>query len=214
MLILFDCDGVLVDSEMIANRVMAAHLSAHGYPITGAQARQRFIGRTIAKVMEMVRDAGVDLPDDFEATLRQKDEVAFARELEPVRGVVNALKRLDGRPKAVASSGSMAKIERNLEITGLRNYFGPYLFSAAMVANPKPAPDLFLFAAREMNVAPADCWVIEDTPLGVEAAQRAGMRAAGFCGASHATPDLGDTLRRAGAEVVFDDMARMPGILR
>lgn len=213
MLILFDCDGVLVDSEIIANRVMAAHLSAHGYPITGAQTRERFIGRTIPTIMKMVADEGVDLPDDFEATLRAKDEVAFARELKPVAGVVEALRRLDGQPRAVASSGSMAKIERNLDITGLRPFFAQHLFSAAMVANPKPAPDLFLLAAREMGYAASNCMVIEDTPLGVEAARRAGMRAIGFVGASHATPALANTLRQAGAEQIFDDMARIPSIL-
>ena len=214
MLILFDCDGVLVDSEIIANRVLAAHLTRHGYPVTGAQARERFIGRTIPGVMAMVADAGVDLPHDFEATLSRKDEVAFARELEAVPGVEQALKRLGGRPRAVASSGSPTKIARNLEITGLRKYFGRHLFSAAMVRHPKPAPDLFLMAAREMGAAAADCWVIEDTPLGIQAARRAGMRAAGFTGASHATPDLAAALGKAGADVVFDDMARLPDILR
>lgn len=210
MLILFDCDGVLVDSELIGNRVLASHLSAHGYPMTATECMKMFIGMTIPKVVAAVRDAGVDLPDDFEATLRAKDEVAFQRDLKPVAGVVAALHRLEGVSKAVASSGSRAKISANLALTGLARFFPEdRRFSAEMVRHPKPAPDLFLLAAERCGERPDRTTVIEDTPLGIAAARAAGMRAIGFVGGSHAGPELADVLRKAGAERVVADMAEL-----
>ncbi len=213
MLIIFDSDGVLVDSEVIANRVMAAHLSRHGYPVTGAECRARFIGRTIPGVIAMVAEEGVELPDDFEATLREKDVEAFARELQPTPGMRAALERLDGRPRCVASSGSPEKIRRNLETTGLLRYLDPHLFSARDVKNPKPAPDLFLMAAERMGERPEHCIVIEDTPLGIEGAKRAGMHALGYIGASHRVPADEKILRSAGADLVFSEMEQLPDIL-
>ena len=212
MLILFDCDGVLVDSEIIGNRVLAALLSANGYPITAAQSRARFLGRTIPGVIDMVGEVGVRLPDDFEDQLRLRDEAAFSAELQPVPGVTEVLERLPG-PRAVASSGALTKIERNLEITGLRRFFGRHLFSAEMVRHPKPAPDLFHYAMRAMGHDATETVVIEDSPLGVEGAKRAGMRVLGFHGASHCTSTTADTLRSAGADAVFDKMADLPRLL-
>ncbi|MEX0692805.1 MAG: HAD family hydrolase [Rhodospirillales bacterium] len=213
MLIIFDCDGVLVDSEIISNRVLAAHLSRFGYPVTGAESRARFIGRTIPGIIKMVTDAGVTLPDDFEATLREKDIVAFARELRPVNGMQSTLEQLGGFRKCVASSGSPDKIRRNLETTGLLHYFDPFLFSARDVKKPKPAPDIFLLAADRMGFAADRCTVIEDTPLGIEAARRAGMRAFGFIGASHRVPADEKMLLQAGADRVFADMTHLPSLL-
>lgn len=214
MLILFDCDGVLVDSELIGNRVLASHLSAHGYPMTAAESQRTFIGMTIPKVIAAVRSEGVDLPDDFEATLRAKDEVAFQRELKPVAGVVEALHRLDDVPKAVASSGSRAKIAANLALTGLDRFFpDDRRFSAEMVRHPKPAPDLFLLASERCGERPDRTLVIEDTPLGIAAARAAGMRAIGFTGGSHAGPNLADVLRKAGAERVIGEMGELISLL-
>ena len=212
-MIIFDCDGVLVDSEVIANRVLAAHLSRYGYPVTGAESRQRFIGRTIPGVIKMVADEGVELPDDFEQTLREKDAYVFARELKAVPGMAETLQRLDGRAKCVASSGSPEKIRRSLEITGLLRYLDPHLFSARDVAHPKPAPDIFLLAADRMSVLPGACTVIEDTAVGIEGAKRAGMRAFGFIGASHRVPADARMLRAAGADLIFDDMLQLPSLL-
>lgn len=213
MLIIFDCDGVLVDSEIIANRVLAAHLSRHGYAVTGAECRTRFLGRTIPGVIKMVADDGVTLPDDFEATLREKDVEAFARELQPTPGMQQALERLGDKPRCVASSGSPEKIRRNLETTGLLRYFDPHLFSARDVKHPKPAPDLFLMAAERMGERPDRCAVVEDTPLGIEGAKRAGMRVLGYTGASHRTPADEKVLRDAGADLVFANMTQLPDIL-
>ncbi|MEQ9575775.1 MAG: HAD family hydrolase, partial [Rhodospirillales bacterium] len=166
MLLIFDCDGVLVDSEMIASRVLAAHLSAHGYPITAKQCRERFTGKWMTDVVGMVRDAGVDLPEDFIQTLKEKDQDAFKRELKPMPGVMEMVRELT-HDRCVASSGPIVKIETTLGVTGLLPYFRPHLFSAGMVKRGKPAPDLFLHAANAMGRAPADCLVIEDSVAGV-----------------------------------------------
>ena len=213
MLIIFDCDGVLVDSEIIANRVLAALLSRHGYPITAGECRAKFLGRTIPGVIKMVADEGVVLPDDFETLLRDKDVEAFAAELKPTPGMRAALEQLTQLPKCVASSGSPEKIRRNLEITGLLRFLDPHLFSARDVKNPKPAPDLFLMAASRMGEGADRCTVIEDTPLGIEGAKRAGMRALGYIGGSHRVPADEKILRDAGADLVFADMAQLPRLL-
>ncbi len=213
MLIIFDCDGVLVDSELIANRVLAALLSRHGYAATAAECRQKFIGHTIPGVIKLVADDGVALPEDFEAMLREKDAEAFARELRPVTGMQATLERLQTIPKCVASSGSPEKIQSNLKTTGLLGYFDPYLFSARDVKKPKPAPDIFLHSASRMGFAVEQCTVIEDTPFGIEGAKRAGMRAFGFIGASHRVPADEKILLKAGADRVFADMTQLPGLL-
>lgn len=213
MLIIFDCDGVLVDSEVVANRVLAALLSRHGYPVTAKECLTRFVGRTIPGVIKMVHDDGVELPEDFEAILAERDHDAFAKELKAVTGVARALEDLHHIPKCVASSGSPEKIRRNLKLTGLLPYFDPHLFSARDVAKPKPAPDVFHLAAARMNASPDTCTVIEDTALGVEGAKRAGMRVFGFIGGGHRVPADGDVLRKAGADLIFDDMTRLPHLL-
>ncbi|PIQ95831.1 MAG: hypothetical protein COV67_12785 [Nitrospinae bacterium CG11_big_fil_rev_8_21_14_0_20_56_8] len=214
MLLIFDCDGVLVDSEMIANRVLAAQLSRYGYPVTAAECRQKFIGNTIPGVIKMVADEGIDLPEDFEAILREKDADVFARELRPVAGMQATLEHLHSVPKCVASSGSPDKIRTNLQTTGLLGYFDPYLFSTREVRKPKPAPDIFLLAADRTGFSHDQCIVIEDTPLGIEGAKRAGMQAFGFIGASHRVPADESVLLKAGADLVFADMTQLPSLLK
>ncbi len=213
MVVIFDCDGVLVDSEIIANRVLAALLTRHGYPITAMESVQRFAGGTIPGVIKMVEDEGIDLPDDFEDQLRALDVKAFEADLQAVPGIQATLEKLIAVPKCVASSGPPAKIKKNLELTGLIKYFDPHLFSGRLVAHPKPAPDLFHFAAMRMNAKESECTVIEDSAVGVLGAKRAGIRAFGFIGASHRTTDDIDKLRAAGADLVFDDMTELPGLL-
>lgn len=213
MLIVFDCDGVLVDSEIIAARVLAALLGRHGCPITAEDCVRRFTGRTIAGVIDLVRGSGAELPDDFESQLADLDAAAFQRDLRPVPGVPETLTRLAGTAMCVASSGSPEKIRRSLTLTGLLRYFEPHLFSAKDVAKPKPAPDLFYLAAARMNVPVSECLVIEDSPLGVEGAKRAGMRVLGFIGGAHRTPADAEPLRAAGAERVFADMRALPDLI-
>jgi len=215
MLLIFDCDGVLVDSEMIASRVLAAHLSAHGYPVTAKQCRERFTGKWMTDIVNLVRGEGVDLPDDFIEALKVKDREAFERELKPMPDVLDMVRGLS-HDRCVASSGPIVKMETTLGLSGLLPFFTPHLFSAAMVKRGKPEPDLFLHAANAMGRAPKDCLVIEDSTAGVTAARRAGMRVLGFAGASHAREVAGyaRTLMDAGAECVFDDMMRLPYLIR
>lgn len=214
MLLIFDCDGVLVDSEMIASRVLAGQLSALGYPITAKQCRERFTGKWMTDVVNTVRGEGIEVPDDFIDTLKIKDKEAFEQGLEPIPGVMEVVRDLR-HDRCVASSGPIVKMETTLGVTGLLPFFKPHLFSAGMVKQGKPAPDLFLHAAAAMGRSPEDCLVIEDSTAGVTGAKRAGMRVLGFAGASHAreVPTYADTLMRAGAETVFDDMRRLPDLI-
>lgn len=212
-MLIFDCDGVLVDSEPIANRVLAEHFTAHGYPITTEESIDRFVGGSIPLIVQGVRDEGVNIPDDFTTTLRIKERAAFDHDLQVIPGIAQALKMLDGQQKCVASSGPMPKIEGNLRLTGLFDLFVPNIFSATMVDHPKPAPDLFLFAAQSMHAHPNECTVIEDSPKGVEAALRAGMRVLAFTGGGHVTSPHIEKLSAAGATTFFDDMRQLPVLL-
>jgi HAD superfamily hydrolase (TIGR01509 family) len=212
-LLIFDCDGVLVDSEIVACRVLAALLSRHGYPITASESLAKFTGMTIPGVIEMVAEEGVELPEDFEAQLRERDVEAFASELKAPPGMQTTLEQLAGRPKCVATNGSPDKTRVKLELTGLIRHFEPFVFSATEVKKPKPAPDLFLMAANRMGFAPSDCVVIEDSVLGVEGGKRAGMRVLGFIGAGHRSSSDADVLRRAGADLVFADIEELPRLV-
>jgi HAD superfamily hydrolase (TIGR01509 family) len=212
-LVLFDCDGVLVDSELLASRLLAAALTAEGYPLTAADCRARYTGISMRSAIAMVEaDRGKPLPDDFEDRMRANDLKVFARELKPVPGVAQALARIP-LAKCVASSGAPEKIRHSLTVTGLIGFFAPHLFSAHMVAHGKPAPDLFLFAAETMGALPARCCVIEDSAPGIAAARAAGMPVLGFAGGGHAGDGYAAMLKKAGADAVFDCMADLPGLL-
>ncbi len=210
MLVIFDCDGVLVDSEVIASRVLAAELSRLGHPITSGQVRARFTGKRMRDVLAEVAETGVEIPDGFLPALKQRDMEAFKAGLEPIPFVRGALRELPHR-RCVASSGSMEKMTFTLTHTGLMPYLTPYLFSAFCVENGKPAPDVFLRAAREMGAPPPDCVVIEDSAAGVTAGKAAGMRVLGFTGGAHVRDIDGypDRLRGLGADAVFSDMRRL-----
>ncbi|HRD90066.1 MAG TPA: HAD family hydrolase [Accumulibacter sp.] len=213
VLVIFDCDGVLVDSEPIASRVLAEALSEVGFPLTAQQAIDRYTGISLGAVLARVEaEWGRRLPADFATLLGERDRAAFAAELQPVSGVVEMLAGLD-LPRCVASSGSIEKIRSNLRITGLLPYLEPHLFSATMVARGKPAPDLFLHAAAMMAAPPARCVVVEDSLAGVRAARAAGMRVFGFHGGGHARPDSSAALQAAGATRVFSRLCELPGLL-
>ncbi|NQW01046.1 MAG: HAD family hydrolase [Rhodospirillales bacterium] len=211
-LIIFDCDGVLVDSELISNRILAGHLSAHGFAISPADCQRRFIGYSMPTLVDDVRAEGCVLPDDFIATLRQKDTAAFAAELQAIAGIGEALTRLPQK-KCVASSGPPAKIRANLEHTGLLGFFDPHLYSGSQVARSKPAPDLFFHAAKQFNVAPSACLVIEDSKLGIKAAKAAGMTCFGFTGGGHCTGSYADDLARLAPDLIFDHMRQLPDLV-
>ena len=208
-LVIFDNDGVLVDSERLANTVLAGLLTEHGMPCTLADSVRDFLGGTLARVHATYQErTGRTLPADFDTRYYAEVFAGFRAGLEPVPGVVAALDALRdaGMDCCVASSGTHERIRLAHEHAGLDNRFAGRVFSADDVAHGKPAPDLFLHAAASLGVPPRRCAVIEDSPLGVTAAVAAGMTVYGFAAVTPAE-------RLAGAHVVFNDMRALPALL-
>ena len=210
-LVIFDCDGVLVDSEVISNEVLARALTEHGLPTTLAQARAACQGRLLDEVVSWAEaQLGSALPDDWLAEYERQRGEAFRRELRPVAGAAELVGQVKaaGIKVCVASQGKLEKTQLSLELTGLRDLFSEHaLFSAHSVARGKPHADLFLHAAATMGAEPERCVVIEDTPSGVMAGAAAGMLVFGYAADSDAA-----ALRQAGAEV-FEAMEELPGVL-
>lgn len=212
-LLIFDCDGVLIDSEIIACRVDAECFAEIGIAITADEIAEQFVGISSAAMFAAIESRhGRKLPEDFPKTLRTRLEAAFAQELQPMPGIAAVLDNLP-TARCVASSSYPDRLSFTLGRTGLLDYFAPHIFSATMVKRGKPAPDLFLYAAAQMDVAPGDCLVIEDSRAGVEAATAAGMRVLGFVGGAHCRPDHADRLRRAGAREIFANMRDLKHLL-
>jgi HAD superfamily hydrolase (TIGR01509 family) len=213
-LIIFDCDGVLVDSEPISISVLLDVLAKAGHVMDEGTAYRLFLGRSMATTIELLReDFGfVVTPahlDQARATLNER----YRRELKPIPGIKTALEKLSG-PRCIASSSKPERIRLSLSITGLLDQFEPHIYSATMVERGKPAPDLFLHAARDMSMEPDDCLVIEDSPAGVEAAKAAGMRVFGFTGGSHALAGgLAASLALLEPDAVFNDMRLLPSLV-
>lgn len=213
-LVIFDMDGVLVDSELISCRVTAAALQDVGIEIAAAELLERFLG-TSSKAMleEIAAEHDWPLPDRFQEALRARILAAFERELRPIPGVAAVLDALRG-PRCVASSSHPERIRRSLEIAGLLNRLAPHLFSATMVCRGKPAPDLFLLAAARMRATPDRCLVIEDSEVGIRAAKAAGMTVFGFTGGTHVRPETHvPRLATAGADAVFADIAELGDLI-
>jgi len=212
-LIIFDCDGVLVDSELLASDVLSEELAKHDIDVVPRACRERFTGSSLKRVKELVfQSTGIELPDSFEEDVRKRDRHIFEERLAQVSGVEETLD-LISQPMCVASSGSMEKIKHSLTLTGLYDRFKPHIFSTEMVTRGKPAPDLFLYAAEKMGVAPNKCLVIEDSPVGIKGAQRAGMSVFGFAGASHAGPGYAEMLDLTGADLIFREMFALPNLI-
>jgi HAD superfamily hydrolase (TIGR01509 family) len=212
-LIIFDCDGVLVDSEVISCRAHADTLTRHGYPITADQVLDRFLGVSDLEARMIVEaEIGRKLPDDFTSQVKHATLQSYADDLRPVPHVAETVAAIR-LPKCVASSGTPEKIRHGLTCAGLYDVLAPHIFSASQVKRGKPAPDLFLFAAEQMQVRPARCVVIEDSVPGITGALAAGMTVLGFHGGSHCRPDYADTLRTAGAVATFDDMRELPRLI-
>ncbi|QOZ22234.1 HAD family hydrolase [Bradyrhizobium sp. CCBAU 51753] len=212
-LVIFDCDGVLVDSEVISCRAHAATLTRHGYPITPSGVLKRFLGVSDREARQIVEsEIGRKLPDTFEAEVKQATLGFYADDLSAIAHVGDAIAALD-LPKCVASSGTPEKIRHGLDCAGLYDQLAPHIFSAVQVKRGKPAPDLFLFAAEQMGANPVRCVVIEDSVPGVTGARAAGMTVLGFYGGSHCTAEHEDMLRQAGAAVTFADMRELPGLI-
>jgi len=207
-LVIFDCDGVLVDSERIAIRVEAEFLAELGWPLAEAEIIERFMGHTSEYMDQAIEfQLGSRLPRDWKDQFQRRYREAFAAELVPVDGVLEALDQITV-PTCVASSGSHDKLRLTLGHTGLYERFEGRIFSGYEVANNKPAPDLFLHAAARMGAEPARCAVVEDSRPGVQAARAAGMAAFGYAGG------LTPPERLAGeGTVVFTDMRDLPRLL-
>jgi HAD superfamily hydrolase (TIGR01509 family) len=213
-LIVFDCDSVVIDSEIIACRVEAEALTKAGYPIDAAGVAERFMGRPTRVMLATVEaELGRPLPASYETEVRRRKFEVYARELRAIPGVRAVLDRLRDRLICVASSSRPETIGYALGLTGLYDRFAPRIYSTVLVERGKPAPDLFLHAARECGVAPKRCAVIEDSVPGVQAGLAAGMTVFGFAGGSHCPLGHGERLRTAGVTLVFDDMTRLPELL-
>ncbi|MBX3578426.1 MAG: FGGY family pentulose kinase [Rhizobiaceae bacterium] len=213
-LVIFDCDGVLVDSEPISIRVLVDLIASAGHAMDEGAAYAAFLGRSMASVSELLAQHGLTVTEQHLDRMRSDLYDRFRRELKPVQGVAEAILALEC-PRCVASSSSPERIRLSLQLTGLIDLVEPNLFSASMVARGKPEPDLFLHAARAMGVEPSRCLVIEDSPAGIAAAKAAGMRVFGFTGGSHAgAAGLATALAAAGPELIFDDMLDLPGLVK
>ena len=206
-LVIFDCDGVLVDSEPLSNRILAERLSGIGLPTTAERSMAEYMGRSWASCQALIEQRlGRTLPHDFADGYHEELYAALRSEVEPVAGVVAALDAI-GTPACVASSGSHEKIRTSLGATGLLERFDGRIFSATEVEHGKPAPDLFLHAARSLGAEPARCVVVEDATAGVQAGRAAGMVVLGYAGLT--APEL---LAAEGASV-FASMAELPALI-
>jgi len=204
--VIFDCNGVLVDGEQLSAAVAAEEFTRAGFPMTPALVARFFTGRRAADMLADVEIAtGRRLPANFPAVLAAATLRRIREELRATPHAAYALTWLRG-PKCVASSTALDRIRVSLETAGLLRFFEPNLFSAHDVPRGKPAPDLFLHVADKMGIQASDCIVVEDSPVGVAAAVAAGMTPIGFVGGSHVHPQLPSQLAAAGASVVIADM--------
>ncbi|PSM38692.1 hydrolase [Streptomyces dioscori] len=210
-LVIFDNDGVLVDSEPLSNTLLAGYLTELGHPTSYEDSLRDYMGAAMHRVHDLVEErTGERLPADFDDVFHRRVFAAFERELEAVPGVEEVLEKLtaDGVPYCVASSGSHERIRVGHRKTGLDRWFGGgRVFSSQDVGRGKPAPDLFLYAAERMGVAPDKCLVVEDSPLGVQAARAAGMDVYGFTAMTPAE-------RLADADRLFGEMGELLGLLQ
>jgi HAD superfamily hydrolase (TIGR01509 family) len=207
-LVIFDCDGVLVDSERITNQVFAQMLNELGLPVTLDDMFERFVGHSMPYCLEMIAELlGHAPPDGFVDNYRTRTRSALHSDLKAIPGIAEALDGI-ALPYCVASSGDHDKMRTTLGITGLLPRFEGKLFSVTEVARGKPAPDVFLYAASKFGVAPSACVVIEDTPTGVAAGVAAGMTVYGYAALMPAK-----RLQDAAAHLIFDNMANLPGLI-
>ena len=212
-LMIFDCDGVLIDSEIVVCRLVAEAFTRLGHPLSLEDVIRRFAGRPEREmIVEIERDWGRPVPAEYFAEMRSLVEEAYRTELQAVAGVDAALGRLKV-PFCVASSSAPEKLRLGLEAAGLLHRFGDHLVSATYVHRGKPAPDVFIYAAGWMRTPIADCVVVEDSIPGVRAARAAGLRVVGFTGGSHCPPGHGGRLLEAGAERVFPEFGDLEALI-
>ncbi len=214
--VIFDCDGVLIDSEIIAVEVEMALLASHGLHYEASEFKARFMGMSdaafyAALAADSRERLSRDLPADFRARVDAGKHALNEEKLAAIAGIERAVEVL-ALPKAVASSSESRHLDYKLRRTGLWDRFAPHIYSADHVARAKPAPDLFLHAAAQLCIAPGDCLVIEDSVNGVTAGLAAGMRVWGFLGGGHMDEGAGERLRRAGAERIVADWNAAAGL--
>lgn len=216
-LVIFDCDGVLIDSEVISLRMLISELRSHGLELTVEFVSRHFLGRSYPVVLQEIRSRfGLDLPPSFEADYRTRLLAAFERELRVMPGVAEVVRGL-AAPFCVATSSSPERVRHSLQIAGLSSLMGTHVFTASEVARGKPAPDLFLHSAARMGVEPARCLVIEDTETGIRAGRAAGMQVWRFTGGSHlagAQPPEPEDARPHRSFAAFADFFRLAPSLR
>ena len=214
-MVIFDCDGVLVDSELLEHGVDAELLAPLGSTASAQELLQRFVGIARTDMYKIVfTELGREMPRGL---LEEREKRVWERcrsDLKTVPGVEAALEALRQQPKCVASSSIPEKLTLKLESTSLARHFAPHIFSTALVARGKPAPDIYLHAAQTVGHAADRCIVVEDSRHGIAGAKDAGMRTIGFVGGGHATPSLVAELRSADAAIVIEHMDDLPQAVR
>jgi HAD superfamily hydrolase (TIGR01509 family) len=212
-LVIFDCDGVLIDSEVVSARADAKALQTLGIDISAEDLARRFAGVSYAKIdAEIQAEYGITFPEGFRERVRQVVLGMYQTELAVIDGAFAVLSALKVQ-KCVASSAAPAKLAMGLIVTRLYELVYPHVYSAALVAKGKPEPDIFLYAARQFGVSADRCIVVEDSVAGVTAAKAAGMKCMGFTGASHCYDGHGQRLRDTGADWVTGDLADVLGLV-
>jgi HAD superfamily hydrolase (TIGR01509 family) len=208
--LIFDCDGVLVDSEMLSSQVEAGIARDLGLTLTAEEAHALFLGKTVDGVLDtFAARAGKRPSAAFIYNWAFATAHAFVQQLAPVAGIREALTAFvrGGHRMAVASQSPLARVKLSLEVAGLAAPFGDHVYVSSMVARPKPAPDIYLFAAEKLDANPADCIVIEDSPAGAAAAKSAGFQAIGY-----APAETFDAMTSTGARVIRS-MEDLPGAI-
>jgi HAD superfamily hydrolase (TIGR01509 family) len=212
-LIIFDCDGVLLESEIISCSTDAAELTKAGFPYTTQEVCEQFLGKSLKSMLATIEaDHGKPFPDGFVDHLKSCNKERFEGELVAVDGVAQVIDGL-ALPFCVASSSDVVRLNLSLGLVGLHGRFAPHIYSADHVKNPKPAPDLFLHAASCMGAAPDRCLVIEDSLAGVAAGLAAGMMVLGFHGGAHCPGGHADRLKQAGTHRNFHRMLDLPALI-
>lgn len=214
MLLMFDCDGVVLDSMLLHSKVEAEVYAQIGIQISPEELIKRFSGISqdnVSRTLE--KETGIKIPADIDDQIEKQKKIAFTERLRPMPGIVETLRKTVSIPRCIASGTGSDSLNHMLNVTNLYDCFAPNIFSSEMVSRGKPFPDLFLHAAGQMNHSPEDCLVIEDGDAGVRAAIAAGMRVFGFVGGSHCDKAHEERLAKLGAELVFSDMHKLPELI-
>ena len=213
-LIIFDFDGVLVDSETMGCRIWSEVFAKHGMTVSAQEIMEKYTGKTGTLICSLIeQEYGYHIPDGFLDEVNETTESVMARELKTVPGVIETLPLLP-IPMCIASGSRPKRLNLCLDVTDLRRFFpANTVFSSHFVKNGKPAPDLFFYAAEQMKVDPQKCLVIEDSTSGIIGAKAAGMKVFGFLGGSHCTPERGRALKDNGADLIFTDFTKLPELL-